>query len=90
MTDVAPLPSSITVALRFRRTDAEKLRRIADRAIVKDLRADVQLYRDAAAAAERDDPFPVIAESREDLYVLVAGLVANGIEQPAIEAVRRG
>lgn len=81
-------PSTISVNLRFKRTDAEPLRRIADRAIVKDLRADVQLYRDAAVAAEHGDPFPIICHDRDDLYVLVAGLVANGVDQPAIEAAR--
>lgn len=85
---VAPTPSTISVSLRFKRTDAEKLRRIADRAMVKDLNADVQLYRDAAVAAEHGDPFPIICHDREDLYVLVAGLVANGVDQPAIEAAR--
>jgi hypothetical protein len=85
---VAPTPTTISVNLRFKRTDADKLRRIADRAMVKDLNADVQLYRDAAVAAEHGDPFPIICHDREDLYVLVAGLVANGVDQPAIEAAR--
>ena len=79
---------SITVALRFTRADAPKLRAIADRAMIRDLSADVQLYRDAADAAERDDPFYAIAQDRDDLYMLIAGLVANGIRQPAIEEAR--
>lgn len=90
MTDVAPSPDTITVALRFKRTDAEKLRTLADRAIIQDLRADVQLYRDAADAAELGEPFHVIAHDREDLHLLIAGLVLNGIEQPAIDSARLG
>lgn len=87
MTDLAPAASTITVALRFDRSDAEKLRDIADRAMVQDLRADVQLYRDAAAAAERGDPYFVQAHDRADLDELVAGLIFNGVE-PTIEAAR--
>lgn len=80
--------SVITVGLRFKPAEAPKLRAIADRAKIKDLNADVQLYRDAALAAERGDAFYVQAAHREDLHLLIAGLVVNGIEQPSIDDAR--
>lgn len=81
---------AITVGLRFKPADAPKLRAIAERAMVQDLRADVQLYRDAALAAERGEPFHVQAADRDDLHLLIAGLVFNGVEQPTIDDARVG
>jgi hypothetical protein len=83
-------PKPITVALRFKPADAAKLRAIAERAKVRDLNADVQLYRDAAAATDRGEAFYVQAADRGDLHVLIAGLVVNGIEQPTIDDARVG
>lgn len=82
------MTQAITVALRFERADAPKLRAIAERAMVQDLRADVQLFRDAADATERGDALHVTAADRDDLHLLIAGLVFNGITQPSIDDAR--
>jgi hypothetical protein len=71
--------------LRFERSEIRKLRRIADRAKVNDLQADVSAFEDAARAAELGEPLIVFFETEEEILKLVAGYVLHGIKQPVIE-----
>lgn len=90
MTDVAPTPSSITLALRFDPRDAELLDRLADRVQVKDILADVSTFRLAAEAARNREPLRFECETADEAKLIAAGYVMHGCRPPTIDDVRRG
>lgn len=79
---------SITVAMRFDRSDASKLRALADRAKIRDLLADVSTYELAADAAERGTALQFECENADEAQLIAAGFVVNGCTLPTIDAVR--
>ena len=89
MTDVAPTPSSITLALRFDPRDADLLDRLADRVQVRDLLADVSSFRLAAEAARNRDALRFECEDVADAARTAARYVALGCRPPIIDDVRR-
>lgn len=90
MTDVAPTPATLTVAMRFDRRDAPKLRAAADRAKIKDLRADVSTFDQAADAAEAGVPLMVICDSLDEARLMAKGYTLYGCQEPTLEAGRTG
>ena len=86
MTDVAPSPDTITVAMRFDRRDIPNLRAAADRAKVKDLRADVSTFELAADAAQRDEPLLFICDSLNEARAIAAGYTLHGCRAPTFES----
>lgn len=89
MTDVAPTPSSITIALRFDPRDAELLDLLADRVQIKDLLADVSTFRLAAEAARNGEPLRFECENAAEAKLIAAGYVIHGCRPPTIDNVRR-
>lgn len=74
-----------TCGLRFKATEAPKLRALADRVKATDLRADVSTFEQAALAAETGEPLVVHFVDPKEVLFMVAGYVRHGIVQPAIE-----
>jgi hypothetical protein len=79
---------TLTVGFRFNRSDAPKLRALADRVKVNDLRSDVGVFEQAADAAERQELLIVHADSLDEVRQLAIGYVFNGVDAPTIESVR--
>ena len=83
--DAAVEPEIHEIGLRFDRSEARKLRDLADRVRADDLTADVSAFEQAATAAELGEPLQVTCTSVEEAHQLVAGYILNGIKRPAIE-----
>jgi hypothetical protein len=74
-----------TCGLRFKASEAAKLRVLVDRVKAVDLRADASTFEQAALAAETGEPLVVHFTDPNEVLFMVAGYVRNGIAQPDIE-----
>ncbi len=85
MSDRAPAPTTLRIAMRFDRSDAPSLRAAADRAKVQDLRADVSTFELAADAAELSRPLIFECDSIEEARAIAAGYALHGCKVPTFE-----
>lgn len=85
MRELATAPDTTTIGLRFDRSEAPKLRALADRVKADDLTSDVAAFEQAALAAESGEPLRVVCQNLEEVYRMVAGYILQGIKRPAIE-----
>lgn len=84
-----PSTESISVALLFDPRDAELLDRLADRAQVSDLTADVSTFRLAAEAARNHESLRFECETAAEAAQIAAFYVVLGCRPPTIDDVRR-
>ena len=86
MTDTAPAPQTLRVAMRFERSDIANLQAAADRAKVQDLRADVSTSELAADAARRGEPLIFECDSLDEARLIAAGYTLHGCKAPTFES----
>ena len=84
--DAAPAPTTLRIAMRFDRADAANLRAAADRAKVRDLRADVSTFALAADAAERGEPLIFECDSIDEAQRIAFGYTLHGCRAPTFES----
>jgi hypothetical protein len=90
MAELLQPPDTITVGLRFLRRDAPRLRQLADRMRLQDLRGfDLGAFDQAADAAEQGVPLMVIASSKAEIEQIADAYPMYGVTRPAIDEFNR-
>jgi hypothetical protein len=70
--------------LRFKRTDARVLYRLADRVRLGDMEGDLSTFEQAAISAERGEPLEIQCTPAE-AQALAVGYALNGTSLPTID-----
>ena len=76
---------TVTLGLRFRRSQARLLRDLAERAKVNELPGAVSLFAQAADAARKGEPLIVGGSSVDEIRALADGFTIYGVAAPTVE-----
>lgn len=81
--------TSPRIGLRFTRSQAAPLQRIADRIRAADLtgRVDITTFEAAAEAARTGEPLIVICDHPDEAIAMADAYIFWGIRRPAVEAL---